>query len=110
MPFPPSGENTLDKYNVKLYPHAYRDIDEIYGYIASNFANSSTASKIIGEPETVIFSLETMPERGSVRRVGVYANRGYRQLFYKNYTILYRVSKEKKEVHIITVRYTPSNF
>lgn len=28
----------------------------------------------------------------------------------ENYVIIYRVLKEKKEVHIITVRYTPSNF
>ncbi|KAB0576458.1 type II toxin-antitoxin system RelE/ParE family toxin [Fusobacterium naviforme] len=38
------------------------------------------------------------------------ADTGYRQLFHKNHTIICRVLKEKKEVHIITVRYTPSNF
>ncbi|MCM1162437.1 MAG: type II toxin-antitoxin system RelE/ParE family toxin, partial [Roseburia sp.] len=65
---------------------------------------------MIDELEKAIFSLEQFPERGAVRRIGVYANGDYRQLFVKNYVIIYRVHKNKKEVHIVTVRYTPSNF
>ena len=87
----------MDKYIVKLYARAYWDLDEIYTYIAGSLLEPATASKIIDELENTIFSL-------------AYANQGYRQLFYKNYTIIYRVLKEKKEVHIVTVRYTPSNF
>ena len=64
---------------------------------------------MIDDLENTIFSLETFPERGSIRRVGTYANQGYRQLFHKNYTIIYRVLEEKKEVHIVTVKYTPDN-
>lgn len=100
----------MDKYIVKLYPRAYRDLDGIYAYIAGSFLEPITASKMIDELENTIFSLESSPERGAIRRVGAYTNQGYRQLFYKNYTIIYRVLKEKKEVHIVTVRYTPSNF
>ncbi|AVM68642.1 type II toxin-antitoxin system RelE/ParE family toxin [Lachnospiraceae bacterium oral taxon 500] len=100
----------MNKYIVKLYARAYWDLDEIYTYIAGSLLEPATASKIIDELENTIFSLETFPERGAIRRVGAYANQGYRQLFYKNYTIIYRVLKEKKEVHIVTVRYTPSNF
>ena len=51
-----------------------------------------------------------MPERGAVRRSGIYANRDYRQLFVGNYIIVYRVKKEEKQVHIVTVRYAPSSF
>ena len=50
-----------------------------------------------------------MPERGAARHTGIYAKTGYRQLFVKNYIIVYRVLKEKKEVHIVTIRYAPSN-
>ena len=100
----------MDKYIVKLYPRAYRDLDKIYKYIANNLSVPATASKMISELENTILSLEAYPERGAIRCVGIYANKGYRQLFYKNYTIIYRVLKEKKEVHIIMLRYTPSNF
>ena len=51
-----------------------------------------------------------MPNRGAVRRIGIYANGDYRQLFVKKYAIVYRVLHERKEVHVVTVRYVASNF
>jgi addiction module toxin, relE/stbE family len=100
----------LNKYSVKIYSRAYQDLELIYKYIAEELLEPSTAMEIVEGLEKSIFSLEEQPERGTIRRIGAYANQGYRQIFYKNYTIIYRVVKMKNEVHIITVRYTPSNF
>jgi toxin ParE1/3/4 len=100
----------LDKYEVKLYARAYRDMEDIYAYIANNLHDPNAAQNIIDEIENAVFSLELMPERGAVRRSGIYANRDYRQLFVGNYIIVYRVKKEEKQVHIVTVRYAPSSF
>lgn len=69
-----------------------------------------TALNMVERLENTILSLEELPERGALRRVGAYANGDYRQLFVKNYVIIYRVLKQKNEVHIVTVRYTPSSF
>lgn len=99
----------MDSYIVKLYTRAYRDLDDIYTYIAKNLLEPGTALHMVDELEKAIFSLEQLPERGAIRRVGGYANGNYRQLFVKNYVIIYRVLKEKKEVHIVTVQYTPSS-
>lgn len=71
----------MDKFTVKLYARAYRDLDGIYTYIAENLSEPGTASNIIDEIETAIFSLEQFPERGALRKVGIYANDDYRQLF-----------------------------
>ena len=98
------------KYTVKIYPRAYLDLDGIYSYIAKNLMAQGTAENLLASLEDAIFSLEQFPEREPVRRVGAYANRGYRQLFVKNYTVIYRVHKEKREVHIVTVRYSRSQF
>lgn len=100
----------MDNYAVKLYARAYRDLDGIYTYIAENLLEPGTALTVVEELEKAIFSLEQLPERGAHRRVGAYANGDYRQLFVKNYVIIYRVLKKEKEVHIVTVRYAPSNF
>jgi plasmid stabilization system protein ParE len=51
-----------------------------------------------------------MPYRGAVRKVGVFSHRGYRQVFVKNYTIIYRIDEDRKMVVVVTVRYTPSSF
>lgn len=100
----------MDKYVVKLYARAYRDLEDIYTYIAENLLEPGTALNMVDELENAIFSLEQLPERGAIRSVGAYANGDYRQLFVKNYVIIYRGLKQKKEVHIVTVRYTPGNF
>ncbi len=100
----------MDNYVVKLYARAYRDLHGIYTYIAENLLEPGTALNMLDELEKAIFSLEQLPQRGAIRRVGTYANGDYRQLFVQNYVILYRVLKTKKEVHIVTVRYTPGNF
>lgn len=100
----------MNKYTVKLYTRAYQDLDNIYTYIAEELSEPFTALNMVDELEKAIISLENFPERGAKRRVGAYANGEYYQLFVKNYVIIYRVLKEKKEVHIVTVRYIPSNF
>lgn len=97
-------------YNLKLYPRAFKDLDGIYTYIAENLLEPYTALNMVNELEKAIFSLEQLPERGAIRRTGAYAGGDYRQLFVKNYVIIYRIMHEKKEVHIITVRYVPSKF
>ncbi|MCD7881244.1 MAG: type II toxin-antitoxin system RelE/ParE family toxin [Clostridiales bacterium] len=100
----------MDKYTVKLYARAYRDLDDIYTYIAEHLLEPGTALNMVNELENAIFSLEEMPERGALRRTGAYANGDYRQLFVKNYVIVYRVRKENREVHVVTVRYSPGCF
>ena len=100
----------MDRFIVKLYSRAYHDLDDIYTYIAENLFEPDTALNMIDELERAIFSLGQLPERGAIRCIGTYANGNYRQLFVKNYVIIYRVLKERNEVHIVTVRYTPSDF
>lgn len=86
----------MNKYIVKLYARAYRDLDGIYTYIAENLLEPGAALNMVDELEAAILSLEQLPERGAIRRVGAYANGDYRQLFVKNYVIIYRVLKQKK--------------
>jgi len=100
----------LDKYDVKLLAKAARDMDEVYYYIAEEFKEPGAAEQMADLLEDAIFGLDELPYRGAVRKTGAFANRGYRQLFIKNFTIVYRIDEEKKMVIIVTVRYTPSNF
>ena len=100
----------MDKYDVRLMSRALQDLDEIYAYIARELFAPGTAEGLIDRIEKAILSLEEAPYRGAVRRIGLYAGRGYRQLFVGNFTIVYRVDEDQKLVLIVTVRYTPSRF
>lgn len=100
----------MDKYMVSLTSRALRDLDDIYIYIAQTLLVPETALGLIDKIEKEILSLENMPYRFPERKTGAYANRGYRQLFVNNYTVIYRVDEKHKQVIIVTVRYTPSQF
>ncbi len=96
----------MDKYNVKLLSRAYNNLDEIYYYISTELYAEQAANNLIEDLEESILSLEYMPYRGSKRRNGAYANKGYRQLFVKNFTIVYRIDEVEQEVVVVTVRYS----
>ena len=100
----------MDKYIVKLSDRALKDLDGIYAYIANNLLEPGTAEKLVNKLEMAILSLDQMPYRCPERRHGVYANRGYHQLLIENYTVIYRVNEDRKQVIVVTVRYSRSNF
>jgi addiction module RelE/StbE family toxin len=100
----------LDKYHVKITTRATQDLDSIYSYISETMMEPSLAYKMALELENGILSLEKMSARCSERKVGAYANKGYRQLFIRNFTVLFKIDDEKKEVTILTVRYSKSQF
>ena len=108
--WPPCGGNILDKYEVRLMNQALQDLDEIYGYIASNLQEPGVAAELLDALESEILSLEYLPYRCSERRTGSFANSGYRQLMVKNYIIIYRIDDAHKQVLIVTVRYARSSY
>lgn len=100
----------MDRYSVKILSRALRDLDGVYAYIAKTLLEPDTALKLVDEIEKEILSLEQMPSRCPERRHGAYAGRGYRQLFVKNYTVIFRVDEAAKQVVIVTIRYSRSQF
>ena len=100
----------MDKYAVKLTPRAERDLDGIYAYIAETLLEPGIAEDMADTLEKGILSLDTMPYRCPRRKHGIYANKGYRNLFIKNYTVIFRVDEETKTVVIVTVRYSGMDF
>ena len=103
-------DNHVDEYTVKMLDCAYRDLDGIYDYIANTLVEPGVALTIIDDIENAILSLDSMPHRCPERKIGVYANQGYRQMFVGNYTALFRIDETKKHVVIVTIRYSSSQF
>lgn len=98
------------EYSVKLLSRALRDLDGIYAYISRTLLEKNSALALADRIAEGIYSLGQMPYRCPQRKHGIYANRGYRQLFVENFTVIYRVDEEKKEVIVVTIRYSPSEF
>lgn len=100
----------MDKYTVKMFPQAYRDIDKIYEQVllVSNYTDDAIA--LAENLEKAILSLEEQLYRGTERKYGFYAFKGYRQLSVENYIIIYEVLENEKVVAVVTVKYGKSEF
>ena len=95
----------MEKYEVMLYPKAYRDIDEIYAYIALEKLASENAKGQTDRIWDAIDSLETFPQSHQDRLVGRYAGKGYKQLLIDNYVAIFKIDEKKKIVYVVTVQY-----
>lgn len=100
----------MEKYEVLLYPKAYRDIEDIYSYIALEKLEPDTAKGLTDRIWDAIDSLESLPYSHQDRLVGRYAGKGYKQLLIDNYIAVYRINEETKQVYVVTVQYGGQNF
>lgn len=95
----------MDKYEVMLYPRAYRDIDEIYAYIALEKLAPENAQGQTDRIWDAIESLETFPQSHQDRMVGRFAGKGYKQLLIDNYIAIFKIDEATKTVYVVTVQY-----
>ena len=100
----------MDKYAIKLTNRARKDLEGIFRYVTEALQEPKTAQNLIDTLESEIMTLATMPNRCPERRRGIYANKGYRQLLVKNYTVIFKVEEDRARVRIVTIRYSRSNF
>lgn len=49
------------------------------------------AKKLLEEMEEVIFGLENLSLRGTLKKIGAYADKSYRQLSIKKFIVIHRV-------------------
>ena len=99
----------MDKYEVMLYPKAFRDIDDIYAYIALEKLSPENAKGQTDRIWDAIKTLEYMPESHQDRLVGRYVGKGYKQLVVDNYLAIFKIDKTSKKVFVLTVQYQGRN-
>lgn len=99
----------MDRYEVMLYPKAFRDIDDIYAYIALEKLSPENAKGQTDRIWNAIKTLEQIPEAHQDRIVGRYAGKGYKQLVIDNYLAIYKIDTTAKKVFIVTIQYQGRN-
>ncbi len=70
--------NILEKYKVLISPKAYEELDGIYEYIKTEYKEASVALEMVELIEENILKFDMFPYRRAIRKVGIYANKGYR--------------------------------
>jgi toxin ParE1/3/4 len=89
------------KYEIRLTCDAARDVDDIQQYIMEN-DSAERAEYVVGQIEARISPLGQFPDRGSRPQELLEAGRrGYREIFFKPYRIIYRAEKKIVYIHLI---------
>ncbi len=99
----------MDSYKVKLYKKAYRDIDDIFYYIAKETLAPDNAKNQTDRILVALQKLSTFPQSHQDRTYGRYAEKGYKQLLIDNYIAIFRINEKDKTVYVITVQYQGRN-
>ncbi len=99
----------MDNYTVKLTKRAFRDIDGIFQYIASEKLSPENAQGQTNRIWKALKTLAVFPQSHQERSEGRYAGKGYRQLIIDNYIAIFRIDDEEKTVYIITIQYQGRN-
>ena len=99
----------MDKYKVRLYARAFRDINDIFAYIALEKQSPQNAQGQTDRIWKALKSRDTFPQSHQERAEGRYAGKGYRQLIIDNYIAIFKVDETNKIVNVITIQYQGRN-
>lgn len=99
----------MGNYTLKLTKRAFRDIDGIFQYIASEKLSPENAQGQTNRIWKALKTLTVFPQSHQERNEGQYAGKGYRQLIIDNYIAIFRIDDEEKVVYIITIQYQGRN-
>ena len=99
----------MDKYQVKFSPRAFREIDDIFSYIALEKLSPENAKRQTDRLWAALKKLDTFPQSHQERTEGRYAGKEYRQLLIDNYIAIFRIDEINKTVHVVTVQYQGRN-
>ena len=95
----------MKKYKIQLNARAYRDLEEIFEYIANDLQSPEYAKGQTDRLWKSLKTLEIFPSSHQERLVGNYAGKGYRQLLIDNYLAIFKIDEQRKIVKIITIQY-----
>lgn len=95
----------MDKYNVKLNARAFRDIEDIFAYIALEKLSPENAKGQTDRIRAALKKLDTFPQSHQERTEGRYSGKGYRQLLIDNYIAIFKIDEPSKTVYVVTVQY-----
>lgn len=88
-------------YTVLLTEDAVVDLEEIYSYI-SDHDTPQKAEYVLDQIEGKFVGLSKMPERGVyTKELIILGIRGYREIFFKPYRIIYRIDGNNVYVYLI---------
>ena len=99
----------MDKFKVKVTPRAFKDLDEIFYFIAMEKMAPENAQGQTDRIWDALKKLDTQPASHQDRQTGRYAGKGYKQLLIDNYIVIFKIDEKQKLVIVVTIQYQGRN-
>ena len=93
----------MQKYRIAVTKLARGDIENVNDYIAYTLKSPKTAQKTVNGLRRAIAALREMPQKHELHADEELREIGIRQLYYKNYKIIYFVDEKAQTVYIARV-------
>ena len=101
---------TIKQYKVIITLTAYREINQIYEYIAEELYAEDVAKSLLKRIEEAVQRLKYTPRIHTIIEKIDELKRDYRKIVIKNYRILYTIDEENKAVFISHIYYSGRNY
>ena len=94
-----------NKYVLKVYPQAARDMESIFEYIAITLCNPTAAAKQVRDFEKALNIVCSQPESCALIQNEYVKDRTLRKLIVNNYIVFYRADKNREEIQVVRALY-----
>ena len=98
----------MNKFELKVFPSAQADMEQIFEYIAINLSNPSAALNQIDDFEKAFDNICAFPESRPVINNEFVRDRSLRKLIVNNYIAFYRI--KDNEIQVVRVIYGMRNY
>ena len=100
----------MNEFRVDITQTAFDDLVNITLYIKEVLKEPEVAKNQVDRIKQSVFSLRSSPQRHSLVRDAMLAERGYRSMPVDNYTIFYIADEHTNTVTVLRVQYSRRNW
>ncbi len=94
----------MDNYEIVMTPRAHFELEEAFVSILELSASIDIAENYVDSIKNAVDKLSSFPKRGRIRERGEFAGKGYREIYIKEYTVIYCINEEKFQIQIVAIK------
>ncbi len=102
--------NINDKYQVIFTKQSRKEMKYIYHYISKTLYAKVPALQLMKEINSKVINLSIFPRLYCELKIPNSMGMEYRRLIVKNYIVIYRINDKKKEIYIVHIFHSKSDY
>ena len=83
---------------------AHFELEEVFVAILELSASLDIAENYVDAIKSAVDQLSLFPKRGRIRERGEFAGKAYREIYIKEYTVIYSINEQARQIHIVAIK------